>query len=165
ADADDVYDRLNVLIPVEVGVATLSKLLSFDLSSYDPDGPLPEITGEVKGVTIFREKIIKQARDEDLSIRQTYQRVLPGRGHVLMKGSPRDVADIMQDWYESKACDGFNLVASHLPGGLEAIVDHLVPELQRRGLFRKDYEGSTLRENLGVDRPASVYATASSKSR
>lgn len=165
ADANAVYDKLNSLIPVEVGVATLSKLLSFDLSTYDPDGPLPEITGEVKGLAIFRDKIIKQARDEDLSIRQTYQRVLPGRGHVLMKGSPQDVADIMQDWYESKACDGFNLVASHLPAGLEAIVEHLVPELQKRGLFRKDYEGTTLREHLGVDRPEPVYSTVSSTAR
>ena len=159
-EADAVYDKLNELIPVEVGVATLSKIVSFDLSKYDPDGPLPEITGEVKGVTIFREKVLKLAKAENLTIRETYQRVLPARGHVLMKGDAESVADTMQDWHESKACDGFNLVASHLPGGLEAIVDLLIPELQKRGLFRKDYEGSTLREHLEVDRPSRSGAAA-----
>ncbi|MEX1147035.1 MAG: LLM class flavin-dependent oxidoreductase [Sphingomonadales bacterium] len=151
--AEEIYSRLQDLIPDSVGVAMLSKMLYHDLSACDPEGPLPEITGEVKGVTIFRDKIIRMARDRNLSIRETYQTILPARGHVLMKGSAAEVADQIQDWYESKACDGFNLVASHLPGGLEAIVDLLIPELQRRGLFRKDYEGVTLRDHLGVPLP------------
>src|SRR3546814_10889893 len=77
----------------------------------------------------------------DLSIRQLYQHVLPARGHVLIKGDPAQVADVMEEWYRDKACDGFNIVAPYLPGGLEGIVDLLVPELQRRGLFRTEYEG------------------------
>jgi alkanesulfonate monooxygenase len=154
ADADKLYEHLQGLIPDSVGMATLGKILSADLSKCDPNGPLPEIEGEVRGIGSFRAMILEMAKRDKLTIRQTYQRVLPARGHVLMKGDAKQVADQMQDWYESKACDGFNLVASYLPGGLEAIVEHLVPELQRRGLFRKEYEGPTLRQHLGVPFPA-----------
>jgi alkanesulfonate monooxygenase len=153
ADAEKLYADLQALIPDKLGVSMLSKLLSFDLSSYDPSGPLPAIEGDVVGIGSFRAMIIEMAKRDKLSIRETYQRVLPARGHVLMKGDAKQVADQMQDWLESKACDGFNLVASHLPGGLEQIVDHLVPELQARGIFRKEYEGKTLREHLGVAAP------------
>lgn len=153
ADADKLYADLQALIPDKLGVALLSKIISYDLSSHDVNGPLPEIEGEVRGIGSFRAMILDMAKRDNLTIRQTYQRVLPARGHVLMKGDAKQVADQMQDWYESKACDGFNLVASHLPGGLEQIVDHLIPELQARGLFRKEYEGTTLREHLGVTTP------------
>ena len=149
-EAEALYQTLQDLIPESVGVALLSKMLSFDLSTYDLDGPLPEITGEVKGITTFRNMIRDMAGRDGLTIRQTYQKVLPARGHFLIKGDPIHVADQMQDWYESKACDGFNIVAPYLPGGLSAFVDLVVPELQKRGLFRKDYEGPTLRDSLGL---------------
>lgn len=158
AEAEKAYADLQALIPDRLGVALLSKLLSADLSAHDVNGPLPEIEGEVRGIGSFRSMIIEMAKREKLSIRETYQRVLPARGHVLMKGSAAEIAEQMQDWYESKACDGFNLVASHLPGGLEAIVEHLIPELQRRNLFRKEYEGTTLREHLGVPLSSPVRA-------
>ena len=131
-------------------MALLSKLLSFDLTPYPVDGPLPKIEGEVEGITAFRNMILESAERDGLSIRQTYQKVLPARGHFVIKGDPAHVADQMQDWYESKACDGFNVVAPYLPGGLEAFVDLVIPELQKRGLFRKEYEGTTLRESLGL---------------
>ncbi|WP_199564721.1 LLM class flavin-dependent oxidoreductase [Parvularcula marina] len=147
-EAEEVYRKLQELIPDTVGVATLSRIMAQDLSMHDPCDPMPEITTETKGMTFFRDKVSAMAKKEGLSIRETYRRVLPARGHVLMKGSAADVADQIEDWYRSGACDGFNLVASHLPGGLEKIVQHLVPELQRRGLFREEYEGTTLREHL-----------------
>src|SRR3546814_18821569 len=92
----------------------------------------------------------EMSRRDGLSIRQLYQHVLPARGHVLIKGDPAQVADVMEEWYRDKACDGFNIVAPYLPGGLEGIVDLLVPELQRRGLFRTEYEGQTLLDSLGL---------------
>lgn len=161
AEAETAYADLQALIPDSLGVALLSKILSADLSQHDVSGPMPEIEGEVRGIGSFRAMIIEMAKRENLSIRETYQRVLPARGHALMKGDARKVADQMQDWYESKACDGFNLVASHLPGGLEAIVEHLIPELQRRNLFRKEYEGTTLREHLGVTLTAPTQSARS----
>lgn len=150
AEAEALYKSLQDLIPEEIGVALLSKLLSFDLSGHDLDGPLPRIEGEVAGVTAFRNMIIEAAERDSLTIRQLYQKVLPARGHFLITGDAAHVADQMQDWYESKACDGFNIVAPYLPGGLESFVDLVVPELQKRGLFRREYEGSTLRDSLGL---------------
>lgn len=150
ADGEKLYKDLQDLIPEELGVALLSKLLSFDLSTYPVDDPLPKIEGEVEGITAFRNSIMESAHREGLSIRQTYQKVLPARGHLVLIGNPTQVADQMQDWYESKACDGFNIVAPYLPGGLEDFVDLVIPELQKRGIFRKEYEGETLRDSLGL---------------
>lgn len=159
-DADATYRELQDLIPTELGVSLLSKLVSADLSGYPVDGPMPALEGEVKGITSFRNALLQMAARENLTIRQLYQHVLPARGHVIMKGDAAQVAAEMQDWLESKACDGFNLVIPYLPGGLSSVVDLLVPELQRRGVFRKDYEGATLRENLGLRRPANRFFPA-----
>lgn len=150
ADAEKLYSDLQDLIPEALGVALLSKLLSFDLSGYPVDGPLPTIEGEVQGITAFRNSILESANRDGLTIRQTYQKVLPARGHFVVVGDPAHVADQMQDWYESQACDGFNIVAPYLPGGLVDFVDLVIPELQKRGIFRKEYEGTTLRQSLGL---------------
>jgi alkanesulfonate monooxygenase len=160
ADAEALYRQLQDLIAPELGVALLSKLVSADLTAYPVDGPLPKLEGEVKGITAFRNAIAQMAEKEGLTIRQVYQRVLPARGHVIMTGDATKVAAEMQDWLESKACDGFNLVIPYLPGGLSSVVDLLVPELQRRGVFRKEYEGATLREHLGLPRPANRFFPA-----
>jgi alkanesulfonate monooxygenase len=162
ADAEASYKELQDLIPPELGVALLGKLVSADLTGFPIDGPMPKLEGEVQGITSFRIAIAKMAEQEGLSIRQVYQRVLPARGHVIMKGDASEVAATMQDWLESKACDGFNLVIPYLPGGLASVVDLLVPELQRRGVYRTDYEGSTLREHLGLARPANRFFPSAS---
>jgi hypothetical protein len=75
-------------------------------------------------------------------------------------GTGAQVADQMADWFQTGACDGFVLAATHLPGAFEDVVRMVVPELQRRGLFRTEYEGSTLREHLGLQRPSSVWVAA-----
>ncbi|WP_197277334.1 LLM class flavin-dependent oxidoreductase [Sphingomonas profundi] len=156
AAADAAYQELQELIPDTVGLQVLSKIVGLDLTGLDPESALPELP-ETKGITSFRNMIGDVARRDGLNLRQLYRWVLPARGHVLMKGSAAEVADTMAEWYADKACDGFNLVAAYLPGGLEAIVDHLVPELQRRGLFRTEYEGTTLRDSLGLLRPANRF--------
>lgn len=155
-EADASYKELQELIPDSVGLQVLSKIVGLDLTGLDPESALPELP-ETKGITSFRNLIADVAKRDGLNLRQLYQWVLPARGHVLMKGSAAQVADTMAEWYADKACDGFNLVAAYLPGGLEAIVDHLVPELQRRGLFRTEYEGTTLRDSLGLPRPENRF--------
>ena len=97
------------------------------------------------------------ARRESLSIRQTYQRVLPSIGGPLFKGTGKQIADEMEDWVASGAGDGFTIMAPVNPRGLRDFVDLVVPELQRRGLFRTEYEGTTLREHLGLARPRSFW--------
>jgi len=160
AEADDVYDELQSLISPAVGVPYLSKLAEMDLSGYDIDGPMPDLSGDVVGISSFRKNIASMAEREDLTIRQTYERVLPSMGHVVFKGNAVQVADQMEEWFTKGACDGFNLAAPVMPFGLESIVDHLIPELQRRGLFRTEYTGGTLRDNMGLATPKNPYFDA-----
>ena len=153
AEAEEHYQELAELISPVVGVQFLSKLIATDLSGYPVDGPLPQIVGEVAGGTAQRTQIAEMARREGLTIKQTYERVTAAIGNAVMKGTPTQIADEMEDWYRSKACDGFVVVAPAAPRGLNDIVDFLVPELQRRKLFRPDYVGITLRENMGLEIP------------
>lgn len=155
-DAERSYRQLQELIPDSIGMPTLGRICDVDLSNCSPDDPLPPLP-ETKGITSFRNLVEQMARRDNLTLRELYRRVLPARGHVLMKGSAAQVAGTMGEWLRDEACDGFNLIAAYLPGGLEAVVDHLVPELQRRDLFRRDYEGATLRENLGLTRPVNRF--------
>lgn len=98
------------------------------------------------------------ARRENLSIRQLYQRVVGARGHLTVVGTPQHLADVMENWLDEHAADGFNIMPAHLPVGLSDFTELVIPELQRRGLFRTYYEGTTLREHLGLVRPGSRYA-------
>jgi alkanesulfonate monooxygenase SsuD/methylene tetrahydromethanopterin reductase-like flavin-dependent oxidoreductase (luciferase family) len=90
------------------------------------------------------------AKRENLTIRQLYQRFAGARGHLELIGTPVEIADTMQQWLEAQAADGFNIIVPYFPGGLNDFVDMVVPELQRRNLFRTDYESTTLRGNLGL---------------
>jgi FMN-dependent oxidoreductase (nitrilotriacetate monooxygenase family) len=157
AEADEYYDELQSLISPQVGVPYLSKLVEMDLSPFPLDGPLPDLSGETNAIASFRKSIADMAGRENLTIRQTYERVLPSMGHVTFKGSPKQVADEIEDWYTSKACDGFNISVPTVPRGLESFVDLVIPELQRRGLFHTDYTGKTLRENMGLPVPSNPY--------
>ena len=105
-----------------------------------------------------RERAIALARREGLTVRQLAQR-LGGYAGAAMVGTPATIADEMQEWLETGACDGFNIMFPHVPEGLEDFVTGVVPELQRRGLFRTEYTGTTLREHLGLPRPANRFFT------
>ena len=99
----------------------------------------------------------KLARRENLTIRQLYQRIAGGRGHFQTFGTPQQVADMMEEWVTTGACDGFNYMAPIFPSQLDELVATVIPELQRRGLYRTRYEASTLRGNLGIPRRESRY--------
>ena len=102
-----------------------------------------------------RQKVLTElARRENLTLRQLYLRIAGARGHCMMIGTPTQVADQLEAWFTGGAADGFNILPPTLPGGLDDFADMVIPELQRRGLFRTEYEGRTLRENLGLPRPA-----------
>jgi FMN-dependent oxidoreductase (nitrilotriacetate monooxygenase family) len=154
-EAEELYDELQSLIAPELGVPYLSKMCSMDLSKFPLDGPMPDLSGPVLGIASFREAIADIARRDNLTIRQTYQRILPSMGHCTMIGSVKQVADELEDWYTSKACDGFNINTPVMPRSLNDFVDLVIPELQRRGLFRTEYKGRTLRERMGLPMPVS----------
>src|SRR6202012_3540368 len=102
-------------------------------------------------------QVTTMARRENLSIRQVAFRVAGARAKAVGRGSPQTIADYMEEWFRKDGCDGFNIMPPFLPGGLDDFVELVIPELQRRGLFRTEYEGKTLRENLGLRRPESRY--------
>ncbi|MBN9258986.1 MULTISPECIES: LLM class flavin-dependent oxidoreductase [unclassified Mesorhizobium] len=153
AQAREKHDQLQELIPDDVGVALLSSYLSIsDLGRYPLDGPLPELP-ESEGMKSRQALVIEQARRDGLSIRDLARYFAGARGHWRLVGTPAQVADELQARFEGGAADGFNVMPSWFPGELDAFARLVVPELQRRGLFRKDYEGRTLREHLGLKRP------------
>jgi FMN-dependent oxidoreductase (nitrilotriacetate monooxygenase family) len=152
-EAEERFEELQSLIPVQYGLRQLSvQLGGVDLSGYDLDGPMPEVKGNLSRAN--PNFFLTFATKEKLTLRQTALRVAAGKGHWLIKGSPTDIADQMEQWFKGGAADGFNLLPPSVPQTLTDFVDLVVPELRRRGLFREDYEGRTLRENLGLPRPA-----------
>ncbi len=157
AEADELYEELQSLISPELGVPYLSKLVETDLEGLPLDGPMPDLSEEVNAISSFRKSISAMAQRDQLSIRQTYQSVLPSMGHIVFKGSAAQVADAMADWYTSKACDGFNVLVPILPRGLSDFVDLVVPELQKLKVFRTEYSGRNLRENMGLPVPRNPY--------
>ncbi|WP_428846999.1 LLM class flavin-dependent oxidoreductase [Rhizohabitans arisaemae] len=152
--------ELEELINPEYGVSQLSQIAGIDLSAYPLDGPLPPLNVHTEGNQSRVKLIVDLARRESLTIRRLIARLAGGRGHRVVAGTPVQIADQLQHWYENGAADGFNVMPAHLPGGLEDFVDHVVPELQARGLFRLEYGGRTLRENYGLRRPVGRFATA-----
>jgi len=154
AEARQKHEELQALIPDEVGVALLSSYLSIsDLWRYPIDGPLPELP-ESEGMKSRQALVVEQSRRDGLSIRQLARHFAGARGHWRIVGTPAQIADELQARFEGGAADGFNVMPSWFPGELDSFCALVVPELQRRGLFRTDYDGRTLREHLGLKRPA-----------
>ncbi len=147
--------RLDALVHYDSGIGSLNGMLGHDVSGYDPDGPLPEIP-ETNASRSARERMIEAARAGNLTIRQLAQRA-GSYGGLAFVGTPETIADGMEEWLVGEGSDGFNVMFPYLPEGLDDFVDRVVPELQRRGLFRREYEGTTLRENLGLPRPANRF--------
>jgi alkanesulfonate monooxygenase SsuD/methylene tetrahydromethanopterin reductase-like flavin-dependent oxidoreductase (luciferase family) len=147
--------RLDSLVHYDSAIAALSIALGHDASRFDPDGPLPEIP-ETNASKSGRDRAIALAKRENLTVRQLAQR-LGGYGGLGMIGTPKMIADQMEEWLVTEASDGFNIMFPFLPAGLDEFVDRVVPELQRRGIFRREYEGATLRENLGLPRPENKF--------
>lgn len=150
AAAQASFDQLQDLVQPVVGLALLSDIAGgTDLGAWPLDGPLPALAATQGGVS-RQHLLVDLARREGLSIRQLYLRMAAARGHQVVVGSPLRIADRLEEWFVEGAADGFNIMPAYLPGGLEAFVEHVVPELQRRGLFRERYQGNELRGHLGL---------------
>lgn len=160
SEAREKYEQLRELVDDETGLRGVQRLAGgLDLSGFDPDGPLPPLPPS-NAARARQEMIIEMGR-RGTTIRQIGRVLGMSQGHRVAYGTPRQLADDMQEWLEAEACDGFNLLFAHYPKPLEDFVTLVVPELQRRGIFRTEYEGSTLRANLGVPVPANMFSRAS----
>lgn len=155
-EAKEKYALLNSLIHPDVGLGLLSGLAGdIDLSPYDLDAPFPTEDIEIKSNR--QQMMFEIAAKHHFSIRQLYEYIVSARGHWILIGTPEQVVNQLQEWFENEAADGFNVLPPTTPAGLDDFVNFIVPELQRRGLFRTEYEGHTLRENLGLKRPVNQY--------
>jgi len=152
-EAEEKFEQIQELIHPVVGLALLSGMTGgVDLSSYPVDGPVPALP-ETNASKSRQRLLLDLAHRENLTIRQLYLRIAGARGHRQIVGTPAQIADEMQHWFTGGAADGFNVMPPHLPVGLRDFVDLVLPELRRRGLFRSEYEGTTLRQNLGLRTP------------
>ena len=160
-EAQEKYQLLNSLIHPKVGLSLLSGLSGgINLEKYDLDAPFPKLEDADINFSSRQQMMIDIARKHNFSIRQLYEYIASARGHWTLVGTPEQVVDQLQNWFENEAADGFNILPPTTPAGLNDFVEFIVPELQRRGLFRTEYEGKTLRENLGLKRPENQYVLA-----
>ena len=147
AEAQAKFEQLQELVDPMVGLASLFNAFG-DLSAYPIDGPVPEpVDAKVRSIAY---NMWNMAKRENLTIRQLYQKRSAGSGGLMLRGTATDVADALEQWMVEGAADGFNLTPTHLPHGIQDFADLVVPELRRRGLFRTEYESTTLRGNLGL---------------
>lgn len=147
--------KLDSLVHYDSAIASLSIALGHDASGFDPDAPLPPIP-DTNASKTGRAQVLRIAEEERLTVRQLAQRY-GGYAGLAFVGTAETVADEMAVWLQEEGSDGFNIVFPYLPQGLDDVVQRLVPELQRRGLFRLDYEGRTLRDHLGLSRPKNRF--------
>jgi len=156
-EAEDKYQSLQEMIHPDVGRFRLGTDLEADLSDLPLDEPIPKerLPKSANMHKAFFDGIMKIINEENPTLRQLYLRY--ERGRKTIKGTPKQIADVMEEWFTTGATDGFMMQFSTLPGGLRDFVDKVVPELQRRGLFRTEYAGPTLRDHLGLARPANLH--------
>lgn len=161
-EAEEKFEHLQSLIHPAVGLSLLSDMIGgggVDLSKYALDDPFPQDLPDSNGGKSRSALISGMAKRENLTLRQTYLKIAGARGHWTIFGTAVDIADQLEERFVKQGADGYNIMPAYLPGSLNDVVDLLVPELQRRGIFRRDYQGRTLRENLGLPRPAHPGAT------
>lgn len=158
-EAQEKYNLLNSLVHPNVGLSLLSGLSGgINLEQYNLDDPFPELLENEINFSSRQQMMIDIARKHQFTIRQLFEYIASARGHWTIIGTPEHVVDQLQEWFENEAADGFNVLPPSTPEGLNDFVELIIPELQRRGLFRTAYEGETLRENLGLKRPKNQYA-------
>lgn len=155
AEAFAKQRELDELLPSEASLRQLGVFIEQDCSGWDLDAPVPVLPSleEFKGPQGRYSTILRIIETEQPSVRQLLGRLAAGGGHCTMVGTPQQIADRMEHWFKNEGADGFNLMPPSLPMGIEDFVDQVIPVLQQRGLFRTEYEGSTLRDHLGLVRP------------
>jgi FMN-dependent oxidoreductase (nitrilotriacetate monooxygenase family) len=155
----EAFEKLNTLqsfVSESNAIAILSDRFGQDMSAYDLDGPIPDIALP-DSYHSFAKVMLAKARRENMTLRDIYNLTAAARGHWVLCGSAESIADTLQQWFDEYAADGFNVMPPYFHEGLEDFVELVVPILQERGLYRADYEGTTLRDHLGLKRPKNPY--------
>jgi FMN-dependent oxidoreductase (nitrilotriacetate monooxygenase family) len=162
SEAQDKFGQLQSLISPEVGLNLLARFLGDpDILNHPVDGPIPALK-ETEGGKSRQALLIELARRENLTIRDLYLRIAGARGHWQLVGTATKIADQLEERFQNYGADGFNIMSPILPSGLTDFIELVLPELRRRNLFRTEYEGRTLRDHLGLKRPANAVRPATS---
>ncbi|MDT5015844.1 MAG: hypothetical protein QOD39_2004, partial [Mycobacterium sp.] len=159
-EAQELAQQLDELRVPEYGLWQLANILEIDTSAFELDKPLPDFVfarPKLQGAQSRSDLILELAQREGLTVREILSRLGGGRGHFTFIGTPDQVVDTIVAWFEGGAADGFNIMAAALPSGLETFIEHVLPILQRKGLFREEYSGTTLREHYGLPVPTSRF--------
>ena len=157
-EAQEKYDELQRLLPDDVALTALARFTrGIDIYSYDLDGPMPELP-QANSAKSRQALIMAMARKQNMTLRQVARSVSAAQGHRVLVGTAQYIADEMEEWLRKDAADGFCVICNYYPGPFDAFCTQVIPELQRRGIFRTSYEGTTLRQNLGLKVPRSRYA-------
>ncbi|MBD1597656.1 LLM class flavin-dependent oxidoreductase [Pseudomonas typographi] len=152
-EAQARFEQLQQWTDLDAALVLVSDRLGQDLSGFDLDQPLPDLPLP-ENMKSRAKLLLDMSHRDGLTLRQLCHLAAGARGHKILVGTPEQVADEMIAWFEGEAADGFNLMPSHFPEGLELFIDGVLPILRKRGLFRHAYEGRTLRDHLGLPRPA-----------
>ncbi|MGH7092786.1 MAG: LLM class flavin-dependent oxidoreductase [Stellaceae bacterium] len=156
AEARANLAKLQSWISPTNALTLVASRIGYDLTGHDLDGPVPPPPPSEGGRT-FHRVLYERAQRENMTLRDLYNLTAAARGHWVLCGTPQRIADTLEEWFVEGAADGFNVLPAYFPGAFNEFVDLVVPELQRRGLFRRDYEGSTLRDHFGLAHvPASL---------
>jgi FMN-dependent oxidoreductase (nitrilotriacetate monooxygenase family) len=153
SEAKDQLDRLQGWLTASNALTLVSQRLGYDIAGYPLDGPVPDFPTKTDRGQAFSNTLLEMARREKMTLRDLYNITAAARGHWVIYGSPKRIADILEEWFTAERADGFVVMPAYFPGAFDDFVDKVVPELQRRGLYRKDYTGPTLRDHLGLERP------------
>ena len=160
AEAQARYDELQSLLPDDVALQSLSHISGgLDLTQFPLDGPLPDLPPS-NAAKARQDLVVRTARERGMTLRDIARHTAAGTGHRVLVGTAEYMADEMQAWLEGGAADGFNVICNYYHAPFEEFSRQVVPELQRRGLFRTEYEGGTLRANLGLRVPENRYTAA-----
>jgi len=150
-EAKEQLDRLQSWLSPTNALTLVSQRLGHDISGYPLDGPVPDLPATTDRGQAFSRALLEMARRENMTLRDLYNITAAARGHWVIYGTPKRIADTLEEWFCGGLADGFIVMPAYFPGAFEDFVNLVVPELQRRGLFRQDYAGPTLRHHLGVD--------------
>jgi len=167
AEAKRLEEEIDELIQPAASLDQLKRMIGVDLSGYDLDGPVPRHiidSNGPKGLASRFQLVVDIVDRENPTIRQLIRRLAGARGHRVVVGTPEHVANEIQTWFEQGAADGFNVMPPYLTGGFDTFVAEVVPILRKRGLFRQEYSGTTLRDHYGLPRPDSLFAAEQRKS-
>jgi FMN-dependent oxidoreductase (nitrilotriacetate monooxygenase family) len=159
AEAREILAKLQSWITTSNALTLVTSRIGYDVSGHPLDGPVPPPPARLNSQT-FASVLYEMAKREKMTLRDLFNLTAAARGHWVLCGTPTTIADTLEQWFVEGAADGYNLLPAWFPGGFSDFVDRVVPELQRRGLFRSDYQGTTLRDHFGLPRPGPLSRPA-----